>query len=113
MGRLANRPDVRSLLDEKLADAIGQFCRVSWNQAKHQYAYGYPKSVISVEDAIGSYFVARALGAKVLVVAGRLEALTKVIEDAKRNRVFYTTGELPKVVDDAAPWSVSDIDFAD
>ena len=113
LGRLANRPDVRSLLVEKLPDAISQFCRISWNQAKHQYAYGYPKSVISDENAIGGYFVARALGAKVLVVAGRLEARTKVIEDVKCNRVFYTTGKLPRVVDDAAPWSVSDIDFAD
>ena len=96
-----------------LADAISQFCRISWNQAKHQYSDGDPKSVISVEDAIGSYFVVRALGAKVLVVAARMEALTKAIDDALCNGRFYVTGELPRVVDNDTPWSVSDIDFAD
>ena len=104
---------VRSLLGAMLADAISQFCRISWNQAKHQYSNGYPKSVISVEDAIGSYFVVRALGAEVLVIAGRMEALTKAIDDALCNGRSYVTGELPRVVDADTPWSVSDIDFAD
>lgn len=113
LGSLATRGRVRSILGAMLADAISQFCLISWNQAKHQYSGGYPKSVISVEDAIGSYFVVRALGAKVLIVAGRMDALTKAIDDARCNRKFYVTGELPRVVDDDTPWSVSDIDFAD
>ena len=55
----------------------------------------------------------RALGAKVLMVAGRMEALTKAIDDALRNRNFYVTGELPRVVDDDTPWSISEINIAD
>ncbi len=113
LGGLANSSHVRLLLGPMLADAISQFSRISWNQAKHQYSDGYPRSVISVEDAIGSYFVVRALGAKILVIAGRMEALTKAIDDAKANGRLYVTGELPTVLDDDTPWSVSDIDFAD
>ena len=112
LGSLANRHHVRSFLGAMLADAISQFCRISWNQAKHQYADGYPKSVISVQDAIGSYFVVRALGARVLIVAGRMDALITAIDDAKSNRRFYVTGELPKIGDHDTPWSVSDTDFA-
>ena len=50
---------------------------------------------------------------KVLVVADRMEALTKAIDDAMSNGRFYVTGELPRVVDDDTLWSISDIDFAD
>ncbi len=113
LGSLVNRGHVRSLLGATLAEPISQFCRISWNQAKHQFSVGYPKSVISVEDAIGSYFVVRALGARVLIVAGRMEALTKAIEDALHSGRFYVTGELPSVVDDDTPWSVSEIDITD
>ena len=113
LGSLANRGHVRSLLGPMLADAINQFCRISWNQAKHRYSDGYPNSVISVEDAIGSYFVVRALGAHLLIVADRMEALTKSIDDAMSNGRFYVTGELPRVADDHTPWSVSNIDIAD
>ncbi len=113
LGSLANQGYIRSLLGATLADSISEFCHISWNQAKHLYSDGYPKSVISVEDAIGSYFVVRALGAEVLVVAGRMDALIKAIEDALHNGRFYVTGELPRVVDDDTPWSASDIDIAD
>ena len=112
LGRLVKRRHVRSLLGATLVDAISQFCRISWNQAKHQYSNSIPMSIISVEDAIGGYFVARALGANVLVVAGRLDALNKAMEDARHNGRFYATGELRKVGDDDRPWSVSDIDCA-
>ena len=109
LGSLLNRGPVRSLLGPTLADANAQFCRSSWNQAKHQYSDGYPKSVISVEDAIGSYFVARALGARVLVIGDRMESLVKAIEDAIYSGRLYITGELPRVGEDDVPWSVSEI----
>ena len=49
LGSLVNKRRVRLLLGAMIADAIIQFCRISWNQAKHQYSDGYPKSVISNE----------------------------------------------------------------
>ena len=113
LGSLARKPQVRLLLGEKLTKAIKRFCQISWNQAKHQYSSGYPKSVISVEDAIGSYFVARALGAEVLLVANRMNALIEAIEDARRIGSIYVTGELPTVVDDETPWRISEIDSTD
>jgi len=64
---------------------------------------------LSVEDAIGSYFVARALGARVLVIGDRMESLVKAIEDAIYSGRLYITGELPRVGEDDVPWSVSEI----
>ena len=53
---------IRRGLGSEVADAVSKFCRLSWNRTKHHYLAGHPGSVISIEDAIGSYFVARALG---------------------------------------------------
>jgi len=86
---------IKSQLRDALAQDILRFCSISWNQAKHRYRDGLPKSVISVEDAIVSYFVARILGAKVLTESGRLDAVVKAVEDARRKGEFYVTGELP------------------
>ena len=103
LGAMVRASSVRSCLGAALSDSISQFCDISWNKAKHQHLDGHPTSIITVEDAIGSYFAARALGAKVLEVAGRLEALTKAIEAARDRRSLYMTGELPRIEDDDTP----------
>ena len=86
LGALVRATSVRSYLGAALTDSISQFCDISWNKAKHRYLDGSPTSVITVEDALGSYFVARALGARVLQVAGRLEDLTRSVEAARERR---------------------------
>ena len=113
LGSLVRKRPVRSLLAATLTDAIAQFCQISWNRAKHQYSDGYPKSVISVEDAIGSYFAARALGAEVLIAADRVEALVQAIEHARHREQFYVTGWLPTVADDDVAWPVRDPQLAE
>ena len=110
LGTLARKHEVRSLLGTTLSAATSEYCSVSWNEAKHNYSGGGPRSVITLEDAIGCYFVARALGAKVLTAAGRIEALTKAIQDAKDREQFYMTGQLPRHGDDDTRWSIRELD---
>ncbi len=113
LGALVKVKPIRLRIGEPLATAITEFSQISWNQAKHQYSDGSPTSVISVEDAIGSYFVARALGAEVLKKAGRLEPLVDAINEARQLRRLYVTGELPSVRDSEVPWMIRDISLPD
>ena len=64
-----------------------------------------------VGDFGGSYFVARALGARVLVIGERMEDLVRAVEDATVKGRLYVTGELPRLVEDDVLWSVSEINF--
>ena len=110
LGALVRASSVRSCLSAVLSHSISQFCDISWNKAKHQYTDGRPTSIITVEDAKGSYFAARVLGARVLEVAARLEALTKAIEAARDRQSLYMTGELPRIEDDDTPWLIRELD---
>ena len=59
--------------------AIASFCQLVWNPAKHDYHkydphnHRSPDPMIPFADAVAGYFLARALGAKVLRASGRLE----------------------------------------
>lgn len=108
LGSLAKHKYVRSLLGLPLADSICTYSGML-NQAKHEYSSGSPASLISVEDAFGRYFAARALGSEVLMLGGRLEPLVQAMENARRRQHIYVTGEIPRVRDTANPWTVSGV----
>ena len=96
LGRLAKHKYVRCLMGLPLADSICTYSGML-NQAKHEYSGGSPESLITVEDALGRYFGARALGSEVLELGGRLEPLVQTMDEARRNQQFYVTGEIPQV----------------
>ena len=98
----------RSLLGLPLADSICTYSGML-NQAKHEYSGGSPESLISVEDALGRYFGARALGSEVLERGGTLEPLVQKMDEARGKQNFYVTGQIPKVRDSSNPWTVSDV----
>ena len=108
LGRLANQKLVRSLLEFPLADSLCTYSEML-NQAKHEYSGSSPASLISVEDALGRYFAARALGSEILVLGGRLEPLVQAMEETRRRQHIYVTGEIPRVPDAAKPWTVSGV----
>jgi hypothetical protein len=104
LGSLARH--LQPQLGNRLSGDIIAFCDISWNQAKHQYADGLPKSVIPFIDALAAYFAARMLGADVLRLAGLLESVVHAIEKARANGQIYITGELGAVGKDDRPWPV-------
>ena len=108
LGSLANHKYVHSHLGFPLANSLCAYSEML-NQAKHEYSGGSPASLISVEDALGRYFGARALGTEVLELGSRLEPLVHAIEEARRCQHFYVTGEIPQVRDTLNPWTVSDV----
>ena len=85
LGKLVKRsPWVRQRLGKLLCDDIVQFCRLAWNPAKHEYRNnGSPDPMIPFADAVGYYFLARALGAKVLLATGLLECIEEVVANER------------------------------
>lgn len=73
----------RRLGGRDVCRAIASFCQLVWNPAKHDY-HKYdphnrrsPDPMIPFADAVAGYFLARALGAKVLRASGRLERVVR------------------------------------
>ena len=90
--RAMRRNDVSGRPD--LVGAITQYTP-SWNVAKHDYdGGGRPQSVITLDDAIRNYFVARSLGAAVLKSIGSLSRTVQAIEAASDNHSYYNRGYL-------------------
>ena len=87
LGALVKNPWVRKKLGGPLCRTITQFCRLAWNPSKHDFTNnGSPDPMISFADAVCSYFLARAIGAEVLRLAGRLE---RVVQEVKNERSRY------------------------
>ena len=79
---------LRQRLGKKLCRAITSFCQLLWNPAKHKYETRPPSSdpMIPFADAVAGYFLARALGAKVLRASGRLEPVVQAIRNERNRR---------------------------
>lgn len=95
LGTLIRLPIVEKRIRSELCDGISQYVP-SWNVAKHDYEGRGPESVITLEDAIRNYFVARSLGAAVLNATGLLRPAVLAIEEAANNRTYYHRGYLPE-----------------
>lgn len=95
LGTLIRLPIVEKRIGSELCDGISQYVP-SWNAAKHDYEGRGPESVITLEDAIRNYFVARSLGAAVLNATGLLRPAVLAIEEAANNRTYYRRGYLPE-----------------
>ena len=93
LGVLVNNSRVKKRLGPDLVGAINQYTP-SWNVAKHDYEGGGPQSVITLDDAIRNYFVARSLGAAVLKSIGSLNRTVQAIEEASDNHSYYNRGYL-------------------
>ena len=82
-------PLVRRRLGKDVCRAITSFCRLLWNPAKHVYHKDTrhnrrsPDPMIPFADAVAGYFLARALGAKVLRASGRLEPVVQTIRNER------------------------------
>ena len=72
LGRLVQTSGVKKRLGKSLCDILAWFCQRYWNPAKHDYPSGSPDPMITLADAVGCYFLARALGVSVLRAAWRL-----------------------------------------
>ena len=82
LDRLVKSRQVEKLLGKNLCDDITCFCQLLWNPAKHDYFnQGSPDPKIPFADAVAGYFLARALGAKVLRASNRLEPVMHVIRN--------------------------------
>ena len=79
-GLVKGHPFVLQRLGKDARRAITSFCRLLWNPAKHDYYNrGSRDPMIPFADAVAGYFLARALGAKVLRASGRLEPVVQAI----------------------------------
>ena len=84
LGALASNPWAQKSLGRPLCRAITKFCRLAWNPAKHDFRNsGSLDPMIPFPDAVCSYFLARALGARVLQATRRLEPLVEAIKIAR------------------------------
>ena len=93
LGVAVNSKKAKRSLGSDLVEAINQYLP-SWNAAKHDYDGGGPESLITLDDAIRNYFVARALGAAVLKTNGLLDRAVEAIEEAASNQTYYNRGYL-------------------
>ncbi len=88
-GLVKHHPLVCQRLDKDVRRAITSFCRLLWNPAKHVYHKDNrhnrrsPDPMIPFADAVAGYFLARALGAKVLCASGRLEPVVQTIRNER------------------------------
>ena len=89
LGGLVHLPLVQQRLDKDVRRAITSFCQLLWNPAKHDYHKDNrhnrrsPDPMIPFADAVAGYFLARALGAKVLRASGRLEPVVQAIRNER------------------------------
>ena len=84
-GLVKRHPFVRQRLGKDVRSAITSFCRLLWNPAKHKYETrdGSPDPMIPFADAVAGYFLARALGARVLRASNRLESVVQAIRNER------------------------------
>ena len=83
-GLVKRHPLVRQRLGKDVCRAITSFCQLLWNPAKHDFFnQGSPDPMIPFADAVAGYFLARALGAKVLRASGRLEHVVQTIRNQR------------------------------
>jgi hypothetical protein len=87
LGRCVNNN--RSQIGEPLASHILKYNSLSWNRAKHVWHTGLPESVISWDDALVCYFIARYLGAALLSKCGKLNEVVQAVENAGKAGHFY------------------------
>ena len=82
-GLVKYHPFVRQRLGRDVRGAITTFCRLLWNPANPgiDLRHPSPDPMIPFADAVAGYFLARALGAKVLRASGRLEPVVQRIRN--------------------------------
>ena len=86
----AQAKQVTGVLGTTLAQAIGEYARFG-NRPKHVLSDGITEeSPISFSEAVRSYFVARALGARVLEKVGIIDDLVARTREAARSGRFDT-----------------------
>ena len=96
LGPTLNTPRVRRQIGDELFDAIDNYKSV-WNIAKHEFEGSGPESVLSLADAMEAYFVARALGFRVLETAqhAAVDKMYAALDDASRKGDYCRRGYLP------------------
>ena len=96
LGRAARERRVVRLVGSEVARDIGLLSDL-WNVAKHEYSSGGAASVLSAYDAIGGYFVARALGALVLNAhrPGTCDEIRSATNAAREGGERYRRPSLP------------------
>ena len=93
LGTLVKIPWFGKSLRRSLCHAITKFHRLDWHPANHDFTNnGSPDPLTIFPDAVCSCFLARARGAQVLQVTGRLDPLMQAAEEEWQGYPEYHGG---------------------